>query len=213
MSKQSPANLSIHQTLAGDWPGKKSIGAAAIAGSPCVDRTPGAQRIVEGTEGSESRRVTRLGNNLALDSEINRDFVADCARNIEGLRSDGELKEAWGLDEHGWSQLSENAPLLEAIKAERERRIRNGEAAREAAKLHYADTPSVLSEILHNVAISPRHRIEAAKELRQVACSAPEDSTSAGAKFVISINLGADHRLVKDFDLPARIPRDDGTEQ
>jgi hypothetical protein len=191
----------------------KSLRAPASAGSPCVDRTPGAQRTAQATSGCESGRVTTLGNNVASDDAINRDFVADCARNIEGLRSDGELKEAWGLDEHGWSQLSENAPLLDAIKAERERRIRNGEAAREAAKLHFVDTPSVLCQILHNEAISPRHRIEAAKELRQVACSAPEDSSSAGAKFVISINLGADHRLVKDFDLPARIPRDDGTEQ
>jgi hypothetical protein len=128
------------------------------------------------------------------------------------LRSDREIKEAWGLDAVDWARLAENTALLNEIKAERERRIRSGEAAREAAQRHYALAPSILNEILQNEAISPRHRIEAAKELRQVAAAAREN-IGTGERFIISIDLGGDQRLVKEFDQPARIPGDDGDAQ
>ncbi|MBR1153742.1 hypothetical protein [Bradyrhizobium sp. JYMT SZCCT0428] len=219
MSKQGPASLrSVHQSpprenITGDWADPKGLTVSANVGSSGDGPISAARGTVQAAGASEVEHLRILGNNVDLGDEINADFVTDCVRNIEGLRSDQELKETWGLDEHRWSQLSKNAPLLDAIKAERERRIHNGEAAREAAQRHFANTPSVLSEILHNEAISPRHRIEAAKELRQVACSSPEKSTSAGGRFVIRIDLGADHRLVKDFDLPACIPGDDGTLQ
>jgi hypothetical protein len=165
------------------------------------------------TRSDELGHVRARGDNVSLDSETGKGFVTDCARNTEGLLTDQQLKEAWGLDESEWTGLAENTPLLNAIKAERERRIRSGEAAREAAQRHFAGAPSVLNQILHNETISPRHRIEAAKELRQVASSAPEDRAAAGEKFVISIDLGGDCRLVKGFDLPTRIPCDDGEAQ
>jgi hypothetical protein len=148
------------------------------------------------------------GTEVALDSDTGEAFVAGCARNTEGLLTDQQLKETWGLEQREWVALGENAPLLSAIKAERERRIRSGEAAREAAQRHVAGAPSVLNQILHNETISPRHRIEAAKELRQMAVSGPANP-AAGEKFVISIDLGGDCRLVKEYDLPARIAGDE----
>jgi hypothetical protein len=160
----------------------------------------------------EAGLVRLRGVDLSLDSEPARTFITDCARNIEGLRSDREVKEAWGLDVVDWARLAENTVLLNAIKAERERRIHNGDAAREAAQRHYALAPSILNEILQNEAISPRHRIEAAKELRQVAAGARENK-STGERFIISIDLGGDQRLVKEFDQPARVPGDDGDAQ
>lgn len=152
------------------------------------------------------------GVNVGLDSEPAKTFVTECARNIEGLRSEREIKEAWGIDEGEWTALADNAPVLKAIKAERERRIRSGDAAREAAQQHFAKAPSILSDIMQNDAISPRHRIEAAKELRQVA-GADRDGAATGEKFVIVIDLGEDHRLVKEFNRPARICSDDGDVQ
>jgi hypothetical protein len=160
----------------------------------------------------EAGHVHLRGDAVSLDCELAKTFVIDCARNIEGLRSDREIREAWGLDEAAWARLAENIPLLNQIKAERERRIHNGEAAREAAQRHFAKAPSILNDILQNGAISPRHRIEAAKELRQVAGTARENANST-EKFVIMIDLGQDYRVVKEFDQPARIPSIDGDAQ
>src|SRR6185437_16073046 len=33
------------------------------------------------------------------DDERAKTFITECSRNIEGLRSDREIKEAWGLDD------------------------------------------------------------------------------------------------------------------
>ena len=145
------------------------------------------------------------GTDVALDSELAKSFVADCARYTEGLLNEQELREAWGLDEQAWVQLAENMPLLLAIKAERERRIRSGEAAREAAQRAFANAPSVLSEILHNQLVSPRARIEAARELRHVAASGPETSAAA-EKFVINIDLGGDDKFVLETEIVPRLP-------
>jgi hypothetical protein len=101
--------------------------------------------------------------------------------------------------------------LLRAVRAERERRIANGDAAREAARRHFAKAPTVLGDILADDMVSPRHRIEAAKELRQVAGNDP-DATRSGEKFIIHIDLGADHKLHYEMDLAPRepLPSDDG---
>lgn len=187
---------------------RPNVTAAVTTGgdlAPAIDNEPTSNP-------GESGFVRLRGVDVRLDSEPARTFITDCARNIEGLRSDREIKEAWGLDVVDWARLAEHTALLNEIKAERERRIRNGEAAREAAQRHFAKAPSILNEILQNEAISPRHRIEAAKELRQVAGTARE-SAATTEKFVITIDLGQDYRLVKEFDQPARIPGDDGGAQ
>jgi hypothetical protein len=75
-----------------------------------------------------------------------------------------------------------------------------------------ARAPSVLNEILQNETISPRLRIEAAKELRQVASGARENM-GTGERFIISIDLGEDRRLVKEFEQPGRVHGDDGEGQ
>jgi hypothetical protein len=152
------------------------------------------------------------GTEVGLDSELAKTFITECSRNIEGLRSDREIKEAWGLSEGEWTALADNTPVLHAIKAERERRIRSGEAAREAAARHFAKAPSILNDIMQNDTISPRHRVEACKELRQIAGTGHGNAV-AGEKFIIMIDLGEDYRLLKEFNQPVRIPRDDGDAQ
>src|SRR5262249_2740437 len=103
---------------------------------------------------------------VPLDDHVGEEFVADGARPTWQLLTDDDIKSKWGLADEGWAALAENAPLLEAIRAERQRRIASGEATREAANRVYAQVPSVLGAILTDGAISPRHRIEAARELR-----------------------------------------------
>jgi hypothetical protein len=58
--------------------------------------------------------------------------------------------------------------------------------------------------------IAPRHRIEAAKELRQAAGNGPDTASGSGDKFIIAINLGEDYKLVKEFIPPDPAPFDEG---
>ena len=140
--------------------------------------------------------VILRGVRVALDTDVGQAFIADCARNIEGLISDLEIKTKYELSDEDWERLASNAPLLRAVRAQRERRIFNGEAPREAAQRHFAKAPAILNNILTDEQVSPRHRIEAARELRQVAGSGPERAPRPGEKFIIMIDLGGDEKLV-----------------
>jgi hypothetical protein len=140
--------------------------------------------------------VILRGVPVALDTDVGGAFVTDCARHTEGLLPDIEIKTKWGLTDKDWERLAENTPLLRAVRTERERRISNGDAAREAAQRHFARAPTVLGEILNDQLVSPRHRIEAAKELRQTATGVDTSAGATGEKFTITINLGADEKLV-----------------
>jgi hypothetical protein len=161
---------------------------------------------------SDAGSVHVRGTEVGLDSEPAKKFIKDCARNIEKLKSDRELQEHWSLDEEEWARLAENTPLLNAIKVEREQRIQSGEAAREAAQKYFVRAPAILDQIMENDTISPRNRVEAIKELRAVASGAREN-TATGERFIISIDLGEDRRLVKEFNLPVRVPDGDGEAQ
>jgi hypothetical protein len=106
--------------------------------------------------------------------------------------------------------------LLSAVRAERDRRITSGEATREAAQWHFAKAPDVLGGILTDEQVSPRHRIEAAKELRQAAGNNPDDMARPTGKFIINIDLGADEKLVYETKIAPRglsIADRDGGEQ
>jgi hypothetical protein len=217
MTEQAPANsLLVEQGLAlndGIGPSRPhdavDLASSLIATATTQTAIPSASRGAVGAARSvEGGHVRVLGNKASFEDETARAFIEDCARNLEGLLSDRQLRETWSLDDDELARLADNAPLLDAIKAERERRIRAGDAAREAAQRHFAQAPSVLNEILHDKTISPRHRIEATKELRQVAGSGAGASGDRGERFIISINLGEDHKLLKEFDAPPRAPQD-----
>jgi hypothetical protein len=150
--------------------------------------------------------VVLRGVSVALDTEVGRAFVIDCVRHTESLVSDSEIKSKWALTDKNWERLADNAPLLLAVRVERERRIQNGDAAREAAQKHFAKAPTVLGDILADEQVSPRHRIEAARELRQVVGDRPDTAPGAGEKFVITINLGEDKKLVFEKEIAPRRP-------
>ena len=118
------------------------------------------------------------------------------------------------MTDEAWERLADNAPLLKAVQAERERRITSGDAAREGAQRAFAKAPTVLGDILTDKQVSPRHRIEAARELRQVVGDGPDTASGTGEKFVITINLGEDKKLVFEKEIaPQRpLPFDDGGE-
>ena len=138
--------------------------------------------------------VILRGVRVALKTDLGEMFVADCARNTEGLMPDHEIKTKYELSDEEWERLAGNTPLLRAVRAEFERRIANGDAAREVAQRYSAKAPTILGDILMNNLVSPRHRIEAAKELRQVAGNS-DAMQASGEKFTITINLGGDEKL------------------
>jgi hypothetical protein len=149
--------------------------------------------------------IVLRGLPVPLDSDVGGAFISDCARHTEDLLTDEEIKSKWGLDDREWEGLSENAPLVDAVRAERDRRVRNGDAAREAAQRHFAKAPAVLNEILNDELASPRHRIEAAKELRAAAGAA--NLAKDEEKVTIIIDLGPDHSVFREVSRSPITPK------
>ena len=178
------------------------------ANNHLIAQTPTRPVTTAGSAGS----VILRGVVVDLDSDVGEAFVIDCARNTEGLIPDGDVKTKYGLSDEDWERLAANTALLQAVRAERERRMANGDAAREGAQRHFVKVPTVLDDILNDKQVSPRHRIEAAKELRQVAGNGPDAKPGAGDKFIITINLGGDEKLrfEKEVAPLAPLPPDEG---
>jgi hypothetical protein len=141
--------------------------------------------------------VTLRGISIPLTSDIGGAFISDCSRNRERLFSDQRLCEKYGLTMNTWAEIAQNNAVRLAINAEHERRLHNGDAAREAAAKLFAEAPEVLGNILHDQRASPRHRIEAARELRTASAGA-EKAGDQAERVIVHIDLGADHKLVFD---------------
>jgi hypothetical protein len=122
----------------------------------------------------------------------NHEFVVDCARYAEGLLSEKEVKKKHHFDDDTWARLGDNDALIEAIEAEKVRRIRDGSAKREKAQMHIVRGPDVLNGIMMDATASPKHRIDASKTLDQFAGNGPGATSQDSARFIIHIDLGGD---------------------
>src|SRR5262249_1772093 len=118
---------------------------------------------------SNDETVVLRGVSIPLASDVGGAFISDCSRNRERLLSDQRLCEKYGLTIDAWAKIAKNQALRLAVDTEHERRISNGDAAREAAAKFFTKAPEVLDTILQDQRANPRHRIEAAKELRATA--------------------------------------------
>jgi hypothetical protein len=149
------------------------------------------------------------GVSVPLNSDIGGAFVTDASRNRERLFSDQRLMEKYGLTMAGWKEIAKNEAFLLAVAAEVERRTYNGDSAREAAAKQFTEAPQVLGNILRNEHASPRHRIEAAKELRATANTGNERAGDTADRVIVTINLGGDEKLVVDSGpLPPKQAKD-----
>jgi hypothetical protein len=146
--------------------------------------------------------VVLRGHTVNVDSDIGAAFVVDCVRHIEDLVSADALKAKYGLDDTTWAALGENTALQLAVGAQKERRVRNGDAAREKAQALFLAAPNVLSAIVNDESMSPRHRIDACRELRATAAAGSETGVPANDKerFTINISFGS-NKLIKDVEL------------
>jgi hypothetical protein len=138
--------------------------------------------------------VTLRGIKTDLGSAAGHAFTVDCCRAGEGLVSDDELRDKYELSQAEFQKISTNKALIRAIRAESQRRVNLGTAAREAAAQKFVKAPQVLDSIMSDSSANPRHRIDAAAQLRTTALGGGDDRNTADTseKFVISIHLGSD---------------------
>ena len=145
--------------------------------------------------------IIQLRSPIDPNTDAGRAFVVDATRAGEGLITDKELQEKYDLSPADWQNVIKDTALGRAIRDERDRRVRNGTAARESAAKHFVKAPTILAGIMESVSSNPRHVIEAAKEIRQVAAGNSDDHPSKGEMFSIVINLGSDHVERHEFDV------------
>jgi hypothetical protein len=138
--------------------------------------------------------VVLRGVSVPLISDLGGAFIADCSRNRERLMNDDRICEKYGISPETYASFAKNKELRLKIDAEHERRVRNGDAARESAAKLFAEAPEVLGEILNDKQANARHRIEAARELRATAGTGSEGAPAA-ERFHIVIDLGEDRKL------------------
>jgi hypothetical protein len=145
---------------------------------------------VNGDEGA----VTLRGVRVDLTSDIGRAYTAHCCRNWEKILPNNAICERYGLLPSEWQSMGQNKQLIQAVRAEHQRRIKNGTAAQELAAKEFATAPAELGKILRSPDSNPRHKIEAHRELRATAIGTGSESTGADSseRFTITINLGAD---------------------
>jgi hypothetical protein len=150
--------------------------------------------------------VVNLRNTpIDLTSDVGRAFTVDCTRAGEGLISDKELADIYELSPADWRAITKDKSLGNAIRAERERRVRNGTAVREAAAKHLVKGPGILDGIMSGADSNPRAKIEAFKELRAAAAVGSVDRPNESERFLIRIDLTAGGGEVETFDKELKI--------
>jgi hypothetical protein len=128
---------------------------------------------------------------IDLHNDTGHRFVVDCTRAGEGLITDKELQEKYELSPADWQNITKDKALGRAIRAERERRMLDGTAARESAARYFVKGPSILDQIATAADSNDRHKIDALRELRATAASGNTDRPKDSERFVIRIDLTA----------------------
>jgi hypothetical protein len=128
-----------------------------------------------------------------LNSDVGQAFVVDATRAGEGLITDKELSEKYELSPKDWQAIKKDRALERAIRAERERRVRTGQAAKEAASKHLVKGVGIVDQIMSSTDTHPKHKLDAFRELRQTASVGPDaEGRQDSTRFIIRIDLTAD---------------------
>jgi hypothetical protein len=134
--------------------------------------------------------VILRGIEVALDSDIGRTFVVDVTRAAEGILTDADLCEIYEVSMEELGKLLKSKIFANAVRSERDRRVRSGTAAKEAASKYFIKSPKILDEIQSDETANARHKIESIRELRQIAAPENAGGTGQSDRFVITINIG-----------------------
>src|SRR5262249_22859573 len=119
------------------------------------------------------------------------EFIADCCRFAEGITNEAAVRKKYHCSEEAWERLGVDDKLIEAVEAEKVRRIRSGAAKREKAQLHVVAAPDVLSGILMDPKANAKHRIDSAKALDDLADNGPQRVAFEQDRVIIRIDLSA----------------------
>ena len=76
--------------------------------------------------------------------EDDLEFVADCCRYAENILSEEVVRKKWHFDTATWARLGDNEKLIEAIEAEKVKRVRSGQQKRARAQVLVVQAPDVL---------------------------------------------------------------------
>ena len=141
------------------------------------------------------RFAMSFNSDLASSLRENQELVEDLARYADGILTEKQVRQRWHLaNDEVWTSLGTDESFVERVELEKTRRIRSGATKRELAQLRVVRAPEVLDQILSNERASPRHRIDAAKALDDLAGFAPQRPGVEQDRVVIKIDLSADTR-------------------
>lgn len=138
---------------------------------------------------------------IDLNSDVGHAFIQDATRAGEGLISDEELREKYELSPADWATICKDKNLGNKIRAERERRVRSGQAAREAAARHLVKGVGIVDGIMSSTESHPKHRLDAFRELRSTAAVGVDgEGRQDNSRFVIHIDMTAGGGPIESFD-------------
>jgi hypothetical protein len=133
--------------------------------------------------------VNLHGRSIPLEDD---ELIENLPRFADGTLSEAAVKARHQLSNEDWAALGESDKLVELVEACKLRRIRTGATKRERAQIEIVDAPPILGGIMRDPNANERHRIDSIKTLDALASTGAE-AAAAGARFEITINLGADH--------------------
>src|SRR5262245_17564762 len=149
-----------------------------------------------------------LGNKQQLPAPTlpslhdNFELIADCARYSEGLTTEAAVRKKHHFDEATWEALGNDTAFLERIEAEKLRRVRDGSLKRERAQNHVVKAPDILNTIMSDPKANARHKVDAIKCLDSLADPQSPTAHDDTERVCVTINLGADHKLM--FNKPVK---------
>ena len=152
--------------------------------------------------------IVQLHSPIDLASDTGHAFIIDATRAAEGVKSDKDLAAKYELSAADLRTIAKEPAVGKAIRAERERRMLNGRAARELAAKAFVRAPAVLDGIMSGADSHPKHKIDAIRELRATATGGGDEQQRAGEKFSIVINLGKDCVERHEFDHSPKVKVD-----
>ena len=120
------------------------------------------------------------------------ELIENLARFADGTLSEAAVKARHHLSNDDWAALGESDKLVELVETCKLRRLRSGATKRERAQIEIVDGPPILGKIMRDPNANERHRIDSIRALDALASHGAE-AAAAGARFEITINLGADH--------------------
>jgi hypothetical protein len=141
------------------------------------------------------------GPRTDLASDEGHQWVIDCCRAGEGLITDQELAEKYALSPTDWQAIRKDKALERAVRLERERRVRTGQAVKEAAAGHLLKGVGIVDQIMSSAESHPKHKLDAFRELRSTASVGADAEGRPGTElFIIKIDLSAGDGPVETYE-------------